>query len=260
MEKFHPMYCHVVQERHQDLGLHLHGWCDWGRYKDTSNPRIFDVCDTENEDKVYHPNLKAIRYLEGWKTYIKKDIIDEWKSGVEQLDLDWVPLCKKRKTYEDFVWYQNHEERCKRTSLEWPFTLLTDVIIQEPSPESKQRHWWIQAPPGFGKTPAVQDMADGKQVFFRGSTAYPFEDYQEEQLVVYDDVIPGFEEVISVSNTYKGWNRIFGGCRYNTKYWPIKKTRTIIVLNNRSISEVYYELPAQQMEAIKARFIEIQKQ
>lgn len=107
-----------------------------------------------------------------------------------------------------------------------------ELTIPAPDPANKRRHIWIVAAPDWGKTRWIQNTFAGLSVFVRIDAPYPYEDYDGEPIVIFDDLLPKFEEIVFLSNTYKTSVRIPGGSRFITRYWPMNHTVTIIVLSN----------------------------
>lgn len=77
---------------------------------------------------------------------------------------------------------------------------------------------------------------------------FPFDNYLQEQIILYDDNMPKFEEIVAVSNYYQSPTNILGHQRYNTKQWKAKQHRLMIVLTNHMPEY------GQHMAAVESRF------
>lgn len=123
-------------------------------------------------------------------------------------------------------------QRKKREPIEWPLKVW-GVEVTKPDPAMKKRHWWFWGPPDIGKTRTIGEATKGKAVFWAPTEAkYRFENYRNEELIIYDDVIPELSELINVSNHAYGQQQRPGGRRYTAGYWEEGTDRTIIVLSN----------------------------
>lgn len=58
----------IAQERHEDLGYHLHAYFKFDKKLDTRDPRFFDV----KYYRVYHPNVQRVKRKYSLWRYIKK--------------------------------------------------------------------------------------------------------------------------------------------------------------------------------------------
>lgn len=127
------------------------------------------------------------------------------------------------------VWRQQAEEK-DWTELVYPY-VTPWFTLTKPDPAIKKRHWLVVGAPDHGKTYQIQQMFEGKKVFMADETRYPFEGYQHEDIIIYDDVIPTLERLISISNTWK-LKRSVGETRNFKVFWKKNHTRTIIMTLN----------------------------
>nr|WAE42652.1 MAG: replication associated protein [Cressdnaviricota sp.] len=105
--------------------------------------------------------------------------------------------------------------------------------IGMPDPKMKKRHLYIRGRPDLGKTYYTEMVFDKQRVFYVGSESkYNLEDYDDEDILVYDDVMPSLKEILDITNTYRGNRQRSGGKRYSTGYWMKDHCRTVIILHN----------------------------
>lgn len=136
--------------------------------------------------------------------------------------------------------------RKPRAPVAWPLRYLTYEIIK-PDPAVKKRHWWFWGPPDLGKTRLMGELTAGAAVFWAPTEAkYRFEMYRDEELIIYDDVIPSLEELLNVTAHAWGLMQRPGGKRYTPGYWEEGSDRTVVVLSNKS--------PESWPESFHARF------
>lgn len=114
--------------------------------------------------------------------------------------------------------------------------------------------------PNGGKSTWISNVTAGLKVFTltgASNSKYPYEDYCDERLIVCDDRYPHFAECASVLNVYRNIVPVYGETRYHKVYWPQNAVRSMIVLVNRKIDEVY-TINMQICDAMKSRFVEIE--
>lgn len=261
-------YVCIGQEHHEDGGLHLHCYIQFKQKFDSKDVRVFDYAG-------HHPNItppnqysspakgRAYCKKEGWQV-----VEDNW----ENLDLEDIEVGKRKQAFLDWEWYQNHKVLKSMIDIIWPIKIdfmdemqeNQTLTMTQPDPGIKDRNIWIVGPPNAGKTFWAQTRFAGQKVFMPGRD-FPFEGYQDEELILYDDNAPkNFNELSNILNTYAIPMRIAGNHRYSTKYWKIGSTRSIIVLSNKTIQE-FYEIDKQkklkddhEYAAYVARFTQIQ--
>lgn len=104
--------------------------------------------------------------------------------------------------------------------------------VPKPDPSVKRRHWWLVGAPDAGKSLGVLGAFRGMRVYLVGSARYPYEQYEDEDVIVYDDVVPTEGHMIRVTNTWPAQMHVAGECRYFPKFWKIDHCRTVIILSN----------------------------
>lgn len=112
------------------------------------------------------------------------------------------------------------------------------MVVERPTVVDKKRHYWIYGRPNCGKTWRTQESLASASVFVVPITEFPFEDFNGEDFLLYDDHVPKFAELASLSNVYPpGWRvHVYGKSRYTPRHWPTREQRggirTAIVLSN----------------------------
>jgi len=211
-------YC-VGAEKHADGGNHYHVYLHFGKSLDTRNARYFDV-DGE------HPNWRKVKDVMGAVEYCMKD----GKFTADGINLFLNSKGYKRRKDDHDAWCRDMRAK-QLTDVTWPIQLPAGLGIASGA-GSKRRHFWIVGPPDSGKTTWVQTTFKRMKVFPRRSTNYPFENYNGEQVIIYDDIIPSFEEIANVSTDYGIPTHVFGATRYKETMWPIDQERVMFVLCN----------------------------
>lgn len=212
---------YISRELHKDGTPHLHAALYFSEKIQTRRPDDFDV-------KGFHPNIQPIRCWPSVVSYVCKN--DKKFITNIKLDLSNPNNFKKRK--DDFDEWINHRINISRNDIDYPIKLPNGVLLNKPDPKIKKRHVWLIGPPDWGKTYWVNEAFNSARVFVRSDCKYPFEDYDNEDIIIYDDFVPQFSEIASVSNTYKINTKVFGDIRYKNKYWANNHTRTMIILTN----------------------------
>lgn len=117
----------------------------------------------------------------------------------------------------------------------WPIAMPWGPL-NKPDPAIKKRHIWLWGPPDLGKTMKIQDLLEGLNcVFMPSKGEYRFEDrsgYEDQDIIIYDDIRPSREEIIDVSNTWKLRKHVWGKSRNTPTFWKRNHTRTMIVISN----------------------------
>lgn len=141
----------------------------------------------------------------------------------------------------------------------WPIVLkhkFNEWKMDKPNPAVKKRSWWIVADPDWGKTYwANETLGDMLVYSIPNDARYRYENYQDEDIIIYDDKSCSFAEYSDVLNTFKLRQQVSGAVRNVTKYWKRNHTRNIIVLTNKTIEQVGFS--EAHVPAMHARFITI---
>lgn len=254
---FRPVSYASAREQHADGGYHMHVFADFGKKYDVRSARHFDLAIDGN---TYHPNIQKCRNRKQWLVYISKgeDHSANELSGDIGFDPLQEPLGKRKTRYMDWRWSQDYAAGRALSDPTWPVTLEcegTTYEMHKPDPAIKKRSWWIVAPPNAGKTRWLNRKFKGQRIYCPRSGKYPFEGYEDQDIVVYDDRQGvKFEEFASVLNTWDIPMPIAGEIRYITQNWKIGHTRSIIVLSNKTLEE---SMEPDDIQRMRKRFIQI---
>lgn len=271
MKKYAPTYLLVAHEFHKvkvgklNPGHHLHVHMHVARKLDIKNCSHFDV-EWENEDEItikYHGNYQSVKNTEYNVAYCKKDGDYVESDGSETFCLELIEMGKRKNCWFDLQWYKGHNVRRRMNPIEFPIVMSLvdgrDFTLDKPDPSVKRRHYWFIGPPDSGKSYYFNSLFACKKLF-KPSVKHPFEDYHDEEIILYDDCYPEtFADIANITGTHNHPTRVPGDHRFVTRYWEIGSTRTIIVLSNKSIEEIYNvkqkRLTNNDLDAFRARFI-----
>lgn len=143
----------------------------------------------------------------------------------------------------------------------YPFTLPDgNTLVGDPDPADKQRHYWLWGETTVGKTYWMSEEFGGKRVYVRapGTANYPYDTYQGQEVIIFDDVVPKLDELLHMSNSTKLRMPVYGNTRYKVIHLKPESIRTLIVLSNKRPEECYGEESGRRMAAFDSRFIVIQ--
>lgn len=240
----------ICVEKHKDGTPHIHAALWYMDKPDIRSPRYFDV-------ETYHPNFGSVRSWPNCCMYCKKG--GDFIESVSFDDSTSDNFSRRQADHE--MWTAYHQQK-QRVEVDWPVeikhvdtSLDTVSLTWDPTHRGKQRHLWICGAPNSGKSTWLQETFEGKRVFLRRPHQYPFEGYDKESLILYDDITPTFIELTQVSNIHKIAQHVFGAVRYKQLFWPLGVDLVMIVLSNKHIDEVY---EASELNAVRARFVELE--
>jgi len=225
----------IGRERHADGSPHLHGYFEFVNKLDVKNATAFDVkCnDLEGKPVTLHPNVRTVKH--GKREAVMHYVMKEGNFIQDKLDIFPTSrnFMRKKMDLDQWIRYKRHG---RAEEVQWPIKLLDGTLVQKPkSFHEKKRHWFIWGKPDIGKTTWVQQQFAGQKVFCRAPDGdAPFDDYDGEEVIVYDDVnIETLRaELIAISNVYQINTKVPGRTRYTTRYWPLDQVRTVIILGN----------------------------
>lgn len=164
--------------------------------------------------------------------YTEKELYDLWGEKVDRHPrlLVMANLMKERRNRRPYMW---------PITLPWKDVKGNPIVIQEPKPSNKQRHVLVVGAASSGKTDCIGRILDGGDWFLvQADTKYPWESYDNEQVIVIDDMEDDFEEkmIINCCNCWKKDIDIAKGARYVGKKWRKNQARVIIWLENKTPS------------------------
>lgn len=234
-EKGHIVTYYIGCEKHEDGNLHLHAAVHYSVKIDTRDERFFDY-------KGFHPNVQSARNWSSVCSYCSKG-----GDFITSTELDISDPTNYRKRKEDFNEWQKDMQKRSRVEVKWPLQLPNGATF-DPSTMEKKRHLWLVSKPDYGKTTWIQNTFEGQKVFLRAKTKYPYDSYEGQQVIIFDDIFPTWDEIAAVSITYKIESTVFGDTRYRNVYWPLKVNMVMIVLANHPPNYGSHD------EAFNARF------
>ena len=254
------------QEKHLDGTLHLHIWITFIRKVDTVNPRYFDATignDEEMQRVTYHCNIRredrrrsgvsnairAYEYLCKYDGTVPVDIV-----GSTRL----YPTSRNfRKEYGDRSQWLAYLAVSAMPAPTYPIRLPDGDEADTPLASCKQRHLWIWGPASSGKTLWLEKNIVCFRNYRVAGTMYPFDNYDGEQIIVYDDVIPKAEHLLSICNSSAYPRPCPGQTRYHVRYVPGNLVTLVIVCNNHCIDNLFNGESDATRAAIHTRFREI---
>lgn len=248
-----------ARELHSDGGHHLHLFLRYKSRKDLRSARALDVAI---DGRTFHPNIQKCRCRDDWLMYLSKesDHGDWLPSSLSRESFDPLSaeLGRRKSMFTDHQWSEQFRVVQSLHEPDYPIRLSCSGITYEmarPDPKLKRRSWWIVAAPNAGKTRWLNFTFAGCRVFSPRVGPYPFEDYLDQDIIVYDDREGvKFEEFAAVLNTWLIVQPIAGQIRYVTKYWKVGHTRSVIVLSNKTIES---SVPPEDVDRMRKRFIQI---
>lgn len=227
--------------RDAERGLNLSGRCWIERMKGTWKEAIKYIEDGHgtNIAPAHHDGRSptATEEEEHKSKQGKRKDIESYIAAIEEGSSE---LALMRSHGSCWARFEGLKDRVKRTTklanmteITWPVTLF-GITIQAPDPTNKKRHLWIWGATSISKTHDTQMAFKGKRVYMAPEESlYRFEGYDDQDVIIYDDVHPGVKELIEVSNTWECERERFGKARYMRRYWKEGHSRMIIVLSNR---------------------------
>jgi len=132
----------------------------------------------------------------------------------------------------------------------FPFTLPDGkTVVSAPVKDSegdfdKRSNWWVVAPSNFGKSNWLNKTFAASRVYVVKRNNHPFDNYDGQQLIIFDDWYPSFGDLVEISDVYDFDVDVVGGTRYRNKTWPRGQKRVIVVLKYSYPSAELQENPA----------------
>jgi len=246
----------VGREKHSDEeGKHFHLAVKFTKKWRTSNVRALDINIGGN---VFHPNWKTLPKepnWERWISYCKKEGEFHQEGFLENLFTfkHWQNYKKNKADLE--AWERDAKKQQNRNP--FPFNLPSGEEIKEPALGDKRCNWVIYGPPDTGKTFWSQSTFANTKAYMRpNAKTYIFEYgvYNQEPVIIYDDIVPKLDELINVSNVWMIQQNVPGESRYNPNYWKLGQRRVIIWLMNEERLPDYAIKGNERYKIFRSRF------
>lgn len=233
----------ISSEKHLEEGSHIHGLLSFVKKKDIRSSEFFDIVvdtpqsETDSSSVTYHCNIQSAKNFNAVKIYVCKDgnFVHNERFDMSNPNRfvarkrDWEAWSREIGEHRPQV-EEGHELR---------YTLKRDMIQTHGfvslsfDPALKKRNLWVVGVPDCGKTYWLSHALAAFDVYWvPAGSKYPYEGYQDQNLIVYDDHFPSFAAIADVCNTHLHRKHVFGDVRFYEKYWKIGHTRTMIVLSN----------------------------
>lgn len=209
----------VAKELHQDGGKHFHAY---GKYTSPLDRTKADFADIDG----FHPNI--LKPSKKWIDYCMKED-DAVHHGV--MFNSWRNF---RRDWDDFQAWKRHKASARLQEIAWPINVF-EHIQTEPNESTKRCNWLIIGPPDSGKTRWFEDTFEGKQVFKVVDKRYPFDGYDGQTVLLWDDSFPKRKDLIGATGFFKT-QTLVGETRYSRVYWPLKQRRMCIIMHNEAPS------------------------
>jgi hypothetical protein len=178
-----------------------------------------------NAGTIFHGNYQAAKNEKKVAAYCMKDgdYLENYMFHT------WVNF---HKDMQDFTEWQMHMDEQKMKEIEWPIYLPKIPLLQQcPTVTEKKCNWLIIGPPDSGKTRWLETQFQMQRIYKSLDPRYPFEGYNGEAVIVWDDCYPKRKDLIAASNVYLT-RTLVGATRYRRTYWPMNQRRVLILLNN----------------------------
>jgi len=220
--QFKPHNLVVCQEKHEDGSPHCHAVLQFSSKKDYSSCKWADVTDGKI---TWHGYYTTCRSANACIAYVMK--ADDYIMPTEKKWLTPFNFVKEKADWDAWIKYREYQQ------LQDPFpTELFDEMITKPANNEKKCNWIFVAPPDYGKTFAIQQAFENKKVYVRVPSETPYDDYEDEDVILFDDNTPQLEELLIASNCYKIRTPVVGRTRYKKRYWKLNQRRVIIIVCN----------------------------
>lgn len=213
----------VGRELHADGGEHFHCYVSFTEKYSTRNPRAFDLHGV-------HPNIRVVKHPQRAIAYCMKDgdFIDDKLDSVL-----WPTWNNFRKNQADFTAWVTARRSRNRLPPPLFVTLPTgDRFDLQFDPAIRRRHLCIVGGYDAGKSFWAQTTFANTAVHAISKDGYPYEGYNDQSIILYDDIYPTYQELVSCANSYQIPTPVYGKVRYTKVYWPLGQARIIIILHN----------------------------
>jgi len=238
VERYGIKYFIIAREEHRDGTPHSHIYIQTDKIIDTKQCRFFDIKDG---DTTYHPNIRRHKSrpqgtLRLWEYMAKSG--KEPKSFASRLPILPTSEQFQRRRRDIECWF-DYQQELSITENPWPRLAPFGEEIPFPDDFNRKRHIWISGPSDIGKTRwftrefgayRYHEVVDGQQ---------PFDDYQNQRIILYDDVLPSPAHISRLANRRIRKGPCPGQQRFYRRYLQGEFPLLIIVLRNETIEESY---------------------
>lgn len=216
---------HKEHDENGGIGTHLHACVVYNRMLNITSERAFDI-------QEFHPNVQKTKNHSDARVYCMKDGNFIMNSKVAPFDyLNGHNFIKRKADYDAQT---RALEQLTLVDPVWPI-LLHDRKT-EWSPVGKQRGLWLVGDANTGKTTWFREQFDQRnyRYFSANQQPYPFEHYNGEQVLLFDDRDPTLDDIKNCINIH-GRSHSVGKSRFQQFYWKYSGTEfynVMIVLSN----------------------------
>lgn len=216
----------IATEKHHDGTDHIHFYVEFVNKINVINVRAFDI-------REHHPNVRTVpkKHKSSVQHYVMKS--GQFTSDKVDMFPDSRNFMKKKMDLDAWIRYKQDGEN---VPVRWPIRLPNGTLLERPKDETeKKRHWVIRGAPDMGKTTWMNRQFKGQKVWVRpAGPDVPFDDYNGEEVLLYDDVNVDQlrDELVMISTFYEIRVRVPGKTRFTCRYWPMNQLRTIIIICN----------------------------
>lgn len=221
----------VGQEEHRSGARHYHCYVEYKKKIHTRDPNYFDILV---KGVRYHPNVQAVKNKSKCIEYVTKG--GNFRSS---RSFDYSSHVNFIKRYRDFEAWRRHTEPAAIFPSEGICCPAFGLVFSLPDATVKRRSLWLYGPPDAGKTYNILSIFTSGLLYPVPKTKYPFEDYNGQPYILYDDHFPCVSTFVDILQVYpESFNRkhVAGDTRYYPVFWPTLGmpggVRSIIVLAN----------------------------
>lgn len=228
--------------------LMKHIWCDWAHSPEEARTYAMKG----DETLVCGPFEWGARMQQGARTDLDA-VANLVLDGLNYRDIVRTGLhhttCAKYERYIILLTYLR--DNPVRPPVQWPIHIFNQTV-EQPDPKKKKRHLWVAGKTNMGKTyECVKKLGANNICYFGGKKKNMWEKYNNQPVVIFDDVSVEFVEITMLTNTIPWENNI--ETRYTAGSILSNNKCIVIVLSNHSYKDMKYTFEHKQ--AIHARFI-----
>lgn len=147
--------------------------------------------------------------------------------------------CEVVARYPKFVSRLRAQARGKPTDSPFPFVLPNGEVFDDPNPlpkgmdmPAKKRHILIYGKTNGRKSGWLYEQFRGKRVFYCRNTKYPFEGYDQEEVVIWNMFAPRWQEIEAWTEWIPADTHVPGDTRYEPTMMHAGVTRTLVIMLN----------------------------